>query len=371
MISELNKKQFNKDILKLFNCINNINKINDSRFLDISSILNVLTLAYKGIDKKSKKKIKSDINLKELLKYNMPISINHRSGVFINNKYKFSQCYLKENNNNNVLSSIPMNEADKENINKKISEKFPSWNNPNEKNFFKHHSFNDITLYIKDQSYFTGEWEYKFSENTIAHEFFTGEYDKITIPMMIGRNFDLYSYESEKLNSIFIQMNYKEIDYSMLVIMPHNPHCKYKLIKFCKNNLTAEDIKEFDRNKKLVKYNEVKFPKFELKSEWDLNSNINFDKYCSYLKDFFDNEKINYRNISHSLYDFEMVNFVFTSTISFTNNNNNNNNNEESNFIFEKDFHNNQNNKLIIDKSFIFIIMNKEFMISKIGIFVG
>ena len=378
--------QLNNEILKFFDFFTKINNETKNKrtncLFDVLSITNVINILFLGLNSETKIKIKKDSMLTDLLKY-VPKPTSRRVGIFLRNPMVFEQSYAKKIAKLNVyIANLPSNEVIRHDMNKSISRFFPDWPEPEEE-FFPFLLSPNIRLYIKDQSDFHGIWEKRFkSWDTKLGAFHVGPNKTIKVDMMVMKNDDenllTYHYRNELENSMFVSMPYKDKKHSMLIIMPEKPSSKNDLINLVVNHLTAEIISDFYYNKgEFVEYQYKTMPKFSFESQWNLSSNdsklVNIDKNCCpYMNTIFNNN-VDLTNICESLSSKsrEGMELVSISKVE---------NKEDGTFIktetqlFETDGHYDvpENlKKLIIDKSFIFIIVNKDKFICDIGIFAG
>ena len=372
---KVNTNYFNERMLQLFNSINRINKDNEENkcFLDVCSLMNVFDLIYKGVNDQYRKKL-DDSELDKIIKLTPP-SMSYRRGVFLRNGYHFKNNYKKEMEDTTILDFVPYTQKEVDRINKAVCRKFKNWMLPDVKFFDK--PLGDYVFYIKDQSYFIGDWVHPFEEDdTRDGNFYISNDEIISIDTMRHPNgITIDEYQSKRLDSIIISLPYKDIDHFMLIIMPNRPHTQKELIEFCNDKLRVDDIVEFYDNKKKKRYDYFTIPKFKLESKWRLNSNTinndvdddDDDDSCNYLKVIL-NKSINCGNISDKLdrYVYNMINLESVSKIEC---------NEIGTSIFTKSSgyatDSVPQKKLEIDKSFVFMIMNNNFMISKIGLFTG
>ena len=378
-----NKYTYNYDILKLFNSMNNTsnNDNNKSFIFDVSSFTNAINLFYQGIANDYKvKHFDSKTNLKHILAIAPKSMKCRKSGVFLRKGYEFTKDYELQFDTNNVLDIVPTKNKDVERINKEVFEKFRNtWTLGDNVAFFDD-VLDDIPLYIKDQSYFISDWKYQFKlEETSKEKFFSsysnGKYDYLDLDMMHRDQCTLDTYDCEKLNCLMVSLPYNECNnHSMLIIMPNEPHSKKQLIQFCNEKLTKTDvIAKFYDNKYSIVYDEIYFPKFNLETKWLLSnryttfdSDKNDDNYI--LRQIL-NPKIPLTNISKDLIGFNYVDILSISN--FINHEYGISVVGETDNTLVSDYAKDEPEILKINKSFIFMIMNKDCLISKIGMFVG
>ena len=366
----------NKDILILYSFLNKIVKSNDnSNCMDPSSIINVFNLIYEGSAGKSRRNLRKS-NLIDMIKL-VPKSTRSRSGVFIKENYTFDRVnFIKEmNSQNHILDFIPTTTSNLEKVNKKIDKKHPGW----DENFFTELPSNtECRVCVKNQSYFDGKWKYPFDWGKTRPSFFyIGHDDAVRVQFMTGPDHYILSHENEKLDSLFVSFPYKNGD-SMLIMMPRKPLNKSKLFQLYFRNfkLLAESITDFYYSKgKYIHYSDIYLPKFEFETVWEFNNNYNDDDDggdCSipkYLKTIMDPE-INLGNICREFQKaspFESVTFQSISKI--TNNELGTLVKTKTGILYEEGEV--DTNILKINRGFLFVIVDKKYTISKVGVFVG
>ena len=385
-MTEIENRIFsNRKMLEFFNhLINNNNNIIDNNdiksslfsscIIDLYSFMNILKLIYKSLDKKGKKEL--DETIFEIIVNIPPIAMNYRCGIFIKEGYQYKDTYLKKLEKIAILDFIPRTKEDIDRINKAICEIFKNWTLPGVKFFDDEekelNNNDDYVVMIKDQSYFNEEWLYhKFDNyNNNNDDFHIGYGLTISIPIIhlfdpSSDTMDIYQYK--QLNSTFISLPYKNIKYSMLIIMPDKPHTKQELIQFCNDKLKIDNIDEFYKKKTKVQYNFVNFPKnFEFKSNWQFKHDIIESSLSSASNQ--NGPTINLSNISNDLSNdisFQLVNLKsgFNIKCDAVNIDDVNYN---ARFLAERP------NILKINKCFVFMIIDNDYsIINKIGIFTG
>ena len=368
----------NKNLFNLYIFSNKIDKKNKSNCMDFNSIINVLNLIYKGTGGETKMQLTEKTNLEELIN-SMPKSMYTRSGVFIrkNSGYEFMEKYKKTFRKNHVLSFIPETENSLNLLNELFNTKFrKKWIN-NEKFFTSTTNVPPrCKLYIKDQSFFVGCWKNAFNhENTKIDNFYVGN-ETIKIPMM--KDFEkcsYFSHQNKKLDCLFASIPYDN-DYCMLIIMPNSPCNKNQLLYIIENgNLTNHITNFYYKNGKDRKYSGIRMPKFEFKTEWNFNSNMiipnnndddDYKNICPYLQTIL-YSKINMENLINSKRKMS-VHLVSSSNII----------NDEYGTSIKSEtealcFDSGRESLPVLNfkNSFIFLIMNKDKIACKIGIFVG
>ncbi|XP_023032670.1 serine protease inhibitor 42Dd isoform X2 [Drosophila willistoni] len=135
------------------------------------------------------------------------------------------------------------------------------------KGIIKPDSLNSQTrLILVNAIHFKGEWEIKFNEkNTLEDDFYINESQRITVQMMHLENTFLYA-ELKDLDATALQMDYKDSDLSMLIVLPNTRtglrHVENKLqstsLKKITNLLTETPV-------------DVKIPKFKAEFEQELS----------------------------------------------------------------------------------------------------
>ena len=415
---------------KVMNKINNNNNNKDSScFLDLSNNFIIFKLIYQSLDSKYRKR-KMGRFFSEFFTYTGYTPLNYRSGIFIKKGYEFNSKYLEKVTNDKRLTVIDIIPKDEKEMNKinEIINRNKKWTI--DENFFDSLPPDNCVVYIKSQSKFITDWLYAFDDNLTENDFYIGNEQKTIVTMMHQYNVRYENYITDDYT--FVSMPFKDADYSMLVIMPNEKaYTKNELIQLLgrkdarfadrigekfirregkKDRLVADDIIIFYKYKKPIVYNYVSFPKFEFQSKWyfDHNNNNNdyndndfddnddnlFSKYCEYNRfkkyqylEAFLNPSSKITNIiikgkKESENEMMINNMAFDNII---------NEKEEEKINIEsvsnikcntfgtkplknsmlRPSNNINNSYLNINKSFIYMILYRHFIISKIGVFVG
>ena len=375
-IKFLNNKFLN--LYKFFNIIyNDDDNNNTSDNFDILCIMHALKLLYDGIrGNNSRKNIKSQTHLEDILKY-LPDPMRMRIAIFIRQGYNFNKKYRRKNHRALLESFIPTDIMRVNKINDLMDKKFPGWS----EKFITHPVFDDCRLYIKNQTYFEGYWEVGFDvEKTKLRSFYCGDNKVINIPMMIktGRE-EILTYNTNHVKFVSLPYN-KENGYSMLIIMPEKPCNKEELVNFCINELTGDDITNFYYSKGVkVTYGEKIMPKFKIITNWELSSedecyfNPRANRFAPFMELMF-NKNIRLQNIDENMAsDNTLVKMRSSSEII----------NEEKGTIIKSEveiYECDDEDKttvfpsyssLIINKSFIWAVVNEDNVVTNIGTFVG
>lgn len=369
-IQAQNRRAFNTDILNLFNFMNNNNNddesydSNKSCILDISSMINIWKLIYNGLDEICKEKLDNETKLKHILKL-APKSTQYRLGLFIRNNYDFKQEYLTKFQDTVVLDKIPLNSVELKRINKIIDGRFKDWDLSEKKFFTK--PLMDFPLYIKDQSCFNVKWKFDFdNDSTLEKPFYIGNDKQKKINTMVCYYLQADKYISKKLDTLFLSIPYEDDNHSLLIIMPQTPHTKEQLMYFCNHKLSENDISEFINCKESTSMI-ITFPKCQFESRWELSNRNEYedmDQKCKFFTMLL-NPSNTFGSISNNLKGFDEITIESTSNTIF---------NETGTTVVTEssalavDGHLPEIN---IDKNFVFMIMNKDFLISKIGMIIG
>ena len=362
---------YNENAINLFNFFmkNNHTTEKSNCLLDISSLLRSIEILFEGTNHNSGNKLNQILSL-------IPNSTYMRTGVFIHKDHKFETKYKRKLNKYGIFcGTIPYGYASINRVNKYM---VSDWPDELEK-FFSDDFNSNARIYIKDQSIFSAMWHEKFPvENTSDGPFYVDRNKTINIPMMKKDNYCetmlTYNYESKILGIItFVSMLYYNMTHSMLIIMPKNA-CNYQqLVTFISNELNVQIISDFYEKKlgEEITYTSKTMPKFEFKSQWNIDNKAdNLDK-INYLETLFHNnvdmsimckdfkpgtrESITL-NSSSAIKNSEKGTFIKTETI-----------------VYEFDLSKAKSNEqeLIIDKSFIYLILDEQKRICNIGIFAG
>ena len=348
--------------------------LKESNCMDSSSIMNVLRLVFDAADGKYKESLK-EANLEEMFNA-IPVSMYNRLGAFINSNGKFNEDFCKRFEKDIVFNFIPFDKEIMNICNNDIDKKFPDWPLKNDKFFDK--PINDINrrVYIKDQSYFSGEWKKSFDKEYGRDniDFFIGDNKKVKVHMMSSGWFEesLLTYLDEKLNILYVSLPYKE-KYSMLVIMPKIPHTKMQLLDLLKNGkISVNSIMDFfTLNGKYVKYDKKMMPKFSFESKFHFsNCQVSDDDDIPiFIKTILDNSKIDLNNMIEN-FQIGCDSIKLTSTSKVKNIETGTYIKSETNFdaldgcgIIDK--------VLLLNNSFIFIIYDQKYIFHKIGVCLG
>lgn len=124
----------------------------------------------------------------------------------------------------------------------------------------------DSRLILVNAIYFNGAWEKPFNPNhTTKGDFYINETEKVSVDFMhIERDFRFNFLRD--LNASVLEMNYRDSNFSMVIILPNSRTGLSKLEKTMKNlNLATIVDKLFDDEV------DVDLPKFKVESEINLN----------------------------------------------------------------------------------------------------
>ena len=418
--------RFDNHAIYFFKVMNKINDNNSSCFLDITDNFIIFKLIYESLDSGYRKnnmgRFFFDFFRYPLIyKDNGYIPMNYRSGVFIKKGYEINNEYLKKITSDKgltIVDIIPKNEKEMNKINQKTLNK--KWTI--DENLFDSLPPDNCAVYIKSQSRFIIDWLYTFDDNLTKNDFYIGNGQKTIVNMMHQYNVRYENYITDDYT--FVSMPFKDVDYSMLVIMPNKKaYTKNELIQLLsredarfknvigekcihrygrEDKIIADDITIFYKYKKPIVYNYVSFPKFEFQSKWyfdnnnDYNDNDFDDNDGNRYKEYCEDQKfINYQYLEAFLNPSTKITNIIKGEKESENNmafdNNIINEKEEEKINIEsvsnikcntfgtkplknsmlRPSNNINNSYLNINKSFIYIILYKGFIISKMGVFVG
>ena len=266
MSNNNNNNIYNNSVLKFFIlCLNEeINNNNNSCVLDLCNIFILLKLI-----------IRDNIQIPEFI-----IKLlfkNLRCCVLIRKGYTFNPVFFKSFSECNILLDyIPTNAVELKKINRRARTKFSYW--PHFRQFIPLDflsTFTTIPLYIRNESYFDGRWETSFETIESSSPFFVdvNQPPLYNIPKMRGYGIKNLRVRQDP-NCLFLAIPYKNINSALIIVMPHKPHTKCELIKFCKNRLTIDDIINFYVNNCFLLFSgDVYLPKFEIEYSLTLNKN--------------------------------------------------------------------------------------------------
>ena len=377
----------NNNFLNLFKFLNTI-CINDkkSNSLDISGACNVFNLLYQGMIGKSKNNIIRNTNLITLLKAS-PKAVQRRTAVFIDKSLIYNTNYIHNFKTTNLLYFIPRDEISVNQLNEKICQKFSNYCNKND-NFLESPIKYFYSVHIKDQSWFKGRWKKPFRENATEKKFFyIGNDQKIKIPTMKRDTKKLFTYYDVDKKCDFLSLKYRNKKHIMLIIMPREPLTKKQLADFFIEKISGDDITNFLNKNGAYNSNycHLTMPKFKIKCEWELgdwdlsngskNRNAKFliasNKYCSYLKIFFDTKNLNLKKMIYKASTGTIDSKLLNLKTKFINK-------EKGTFTFKKkkmdsdtvNFCNEMKRDMNIDKSFIFLILDNN-VVRNVGLFTG
>ena len=372
MLNLFTKLNENKTNIKLDEYDNN----NFSCHMDMCSILSALETIYNGTAGEKRKDLDENTNLNNILKIIPKAAQYSRRGIFIRNDYNYYKSFTNLYEKEAYIGNIPQNEKEKDQINKLIEKKFPQW--LDKEDFLQQLFVSRLILYIKNESYFKIKSKYgKHADPDETREsiFYCGEGKSRKVLMMECIDVKIYNYYCKDIDTTFIYLNYKQDNnnnYKMFISMPMIPHTKQELIQFCQKNLNGDQIYKYMSKLKPVEYDIFLMPKFHSECRWQLRECTDDDSYLSKLLD------VNSMDFSNIAIDMK--------------GNNNNNNLIELKIISKIDndefglsllpateFDDPDMQEccyffpytLCLDKSFLYIIMNKENVITNIGIFVG
>ena len=366
----------NNEYLKLYNTFNKIcssSSSSSSNCLDITSIMNVFKLLYYGMDSENQKRISKVKQMIDLT----PKSMYSKSGVFIRPGFKFNPEYKNVFKDKHLLLDVlPTRQKHITSINLKINAKFTKDNIKQDFLTPGKTISPECMLFIKDQSLFKAKWQNQFDKDkTVPNtEFYIDNNDNFVYVDMMKKTEPgkYFTYYHKQLNSLFLSLPYANNSYKMLIIMPNNVHTKSELLDMLKCKISAMDIINFYYNNGSVKnYVSLDLPKFEFKSEWRLDSKSdiinNIDDYESEYLSHFVNPNMNLSNMCKNMTKIEAIEFISSSNV--VNNEEGTSVTTETDIFVYDGYIPNLNPPLIINKNFIFIILNKENIIMKIGVY--
>ena len=359
----LDTSVFNNNSLILFKSFLSLN--NDKKnncIFDITSIIRSLYALSKGVNLQEKEKVQHVLKLFAEL----PTITRSRTGVFLGSNLKFLKSY-KKNINTSFSQKFYLGnmDDDSDKINRDITQEFPYWPDKNE-NFWEKPLSSG--LYIKDESIFAGKWDKPFSPQKIWENFDIGEDKYIKVPMMERDNYRDYmlTYEDDANNTKWVSLPYR-IDRFMLIIMPNKARTFKELVKFCINDLSYVDIDQFYTVKGQYKlYTTKRMPDFRIESKWELSSN-DINNYPRDVLKFF-KPHLDLREMCENL-----VGPVLLHSTCKIHTNENGTGIRTKTQIFERDYYDDEvkEHTLVIDKSFIFVILDTNYKICQIGIYAG
>lgn len=357
---------FNQESLNLFKLFTNNNRYKKNCIFDVVSIIRSLYALSKGVYLQDEEKVHSVLKLFE----ESPKSTFARSGIFLRSNLEIEDSYKKTMQNNNFyVDYMPFNVNGIKRVNQNINALFPIWPGKNI-HFLNDVLSSDIRLYIKDESIFSAEWREPF-QSSQPENFYIGDDVNIKVPMMVRDNYIEYMLTFDTKDMKWVSMKYSR-DKSMLIIMPNKARTYTELVDFCVNDLMAEDIYNFYHEYgKDRPYSSKKMPKFQFESKWDISNNTsNNDQIeIDYVSTLF-KPNLDLRKMCQNLGPENTCDRLLQSTSSILNN-------EYGTFVFTKteiyevDGIIKKEHKLVIDKSFIFIILDKNKKICQIGIYAG
>ena len=216
--------------------------------------------------------------------------------------------------------------------------------------------------------------------NSMHCEFLLNHTQKIYVPTMcIDKEMVLQNYICKETNSLVVFLNWG-FDEKLMILMPYKPSSMQELIYICENDLNADVIKNYILRSDSQVYSRIYMPKFSIKSAWILsnngynnnNNNNSHNHSSNYYLQIPINESNNFSNVYTS--DYYVGDQILYSISSVQNCKKKTDVGffflyERIKAIFIKKEE--KNNILRIDKSFIFMILNKNNIISDIGIYVG
>ena len=222
-------------------------------------------------------------------------------------------------------------------------------------------------LAIINKTFFKGIWKYPFLIDSDS-DFFTVGKEMIQMNMMYTSNASIDYFDSNEINSILAFLEYKN-NFKMLIIMPHKSYTKSELVQFYKNKLNGMVLQMLISKMNKIKFDLITMPKFNITSNWYISSldNKSNDNEIPYLNVLLDSEadfsNINYEfnNMNNICIDLKSSSQIIVDEIGTDID-------SETSMYFSDS---NVKNNLNINKSFIFMIMNKENIITNIGLYVG
>ena len=356
----------NTDILHIFNILCDANPSNESCTMDAVSILNVLKYCYYATGDKKRIDLDNNTKIKDILSIT-PKAQNSRFGIFSRNDHRQNITFKKEFEKQIFIGYIPTDDKERRDINTSIKKNFPTSIN-NDKDFLPKSIDRHVAFYVKDESYFKGNWQVPFDERETRVALFNcGDNESVMIPTMHAENVKGYRYYCKDLNLWAISLPYKE-KYTMLILLPDNVMNKKELLSLCKDNFSRKIIEYISKQKECI-YNDVSMPKFDFKSEWQLNINNIYDcDKVPYLSKILDHKTVDFTNMSNSLRYVEDIELMSVSSI---NNNESGTIVETETFLYAFDSHISNELTLSIDKNFLYLILDNENIINNIGIYLG
>ena len=375
-----NIMNYNSDILELITDLIEIDDIgNESCLIDVCSILNVLRYLYYGIDENGKKALRAE-NFKNILKMS-PKAQHSRSAVLLRRgEFSFNPDYCNDIiSNKPLLDFIPYNDDYRRVINQRMTSQFPNFSKVSDKEFLQKTIDPHVFIYIKDESLFDCKWSSSndFDETlTTREDFYKGNNLIIDVEMMKNTDKEIECLQSNRFDAQIVRLHYAKDDkgdvYSKLIIMPNKPRSKAELFYLIKHCLNGNEINALINSLKTRKDCSLKYPKFKIRSEIEINGSLlenpKVNVKQNFLKTFF-NTNYKYTELSPR---FAQKNPHGGQLVSISNVTNN----ETGTKIFtETEFWASdgvvKKYEININKSFIYMIMDKYNKICSLGIFVG
>lgn len=368
----------NDSFLNLYKFLNKVNNDGDkSNCLYMTSVFNAFNFIYEGTKGESRRNLEKT-HLKALIEAS-PEPMQRRSAVFVRGGFNFNPSYARKFKDRHLLDAIPTDERSVSKVNDKMWIKFPNWPDKSEK-FIDRSLDGDLRVYVKDQSYFEGYWEDPFEKGlTEMKNFHIGKNKTIQVPTMYRKSVTgVLTYHDEEKKCYFISLSYLRKEYTMLIVMPEEPLTKSQLVEFCVDKLSGEDITAFYNGKgRITHYRSIFMPKFEFETNWNLDScklsnpelSDAVNAYCPYLKTIFDSESLNLKNMVAEFQE----GFAGIKMLSKTKITNNENGTfvKASTEIMYSDCAPFGDTVLKINRSFVHMIVKKNFHLCSIGTFVG
>ena len=344
----IDKRRFNTEIIKLF-C--NMKKYN-VQIRDLSCCMNsfctlrILFLTYDNDDEKRKLDKETFENIVNIA----PIPQDLKLRMLLGCDYSYTKDFISK--------------MKKENYDYKIRQtQFQS----------KHKNIAFLMQYDTNSTY-----NLEDESNSIMHcEFLLNHTQKIYVPTMcIDKEMVLQKYICKETNSLVVFLNWG-IDEKMMILMPHKPSKMQELVYICENDLNADVINNYISRSDSQVYSKIYMPKFSIKSAWILNYGYNsnntlINHSSNYYLQIPVNESNNFSNVYTSNNDYVGDQVLYSIS------NVQNCKTLDVPFFFgsfyeriKETFFGGEENILRIDKSFIFTILNKNNIISDIGIYVG
>ena len=293
--SSYNSVIFNRDVLSLFKTICQKRASEENAFhLDSTSFYNILRLAYNAMGDRKKQNLDKNTKLKYILE-SAPRAPKYKSGIFTRSDHKINENFQKVIGYDGYVDNLPRDEKQKNQINTNITKMFPDITS----DFLPFLPPIHTSLYIKDESHFTGAWQYPFySDQTDIGNFYYDNNKRQRLNMMWGENIYGYRYQCPETKDTVAMLKYVE-NYAMMIYLPHSTQNKEQLLAYFQENVDAEKIQIFLCKMELFKFGNVTMPKFKMNSQWQLTSHDECN--LPYVYQILDHNNVDFTNISSSL----------------------------------------------------------------------